>query len=67
VTSFVGFAPADAPRYVVAVDLERPTGAGDGGGVAAPVFSDVMRYALTTAGVVPSGTPRPNFTLIHTP
>jgi cell division protein FtsI (penicillin-binding protein 3) len=67
VTSFVGFAPADDPRYVVAVDLERPTGAGDGGGVAAPVFADVMRYALTTGAVVPSGTPRPEFTLIHTP
>ena len=67
VTSFAGFAPADAPRYVVAVDLERPTGGGDGGGVAAPVFSDVMRHALTTAGVVPSGAPRPDFTLIRTP
>jgi cell division protein FtsI (penicillin-binding protein 3) len=63
VTTFVGFAPADDPRYVVAVDLERPTGAGDGGGVAAPVFADVMRYALTTGGVVPSGTPRPEFVL----
>jgi cell division protein FtsI (penicillin-binding protein 3) len=67
VTSFVGFAPADHPRYVVAVDLERPTGAGDGGGVAAPVFADVMRYALTAAGVVPSGSPRPDFTLTATP
>jgi cell division protein FtsI (penicillin-binding protein 3) len=67
VTSFVGFAPADHPRYVVAVDLERPTGGGDGGGVAAPVFADVMRYALTSAGVVPSGSPRPDFTLTATP
>jgi cell division protein FtsI (penicillin-binding protein 3) len=63
VTTFVGFAPADDPRYVVAVDLERPTGAGDGGGVAAPVFADVMRYALTAGGIVPSGTPRPDFAL----
>jgi cell division protein FtsI (penicillin-binding protein 3) len=66
VTSFVGFAPADHPRYVVAVDLERPTGGGDGGGVAAPVFADVMRYALTAAGVVPSGSPRPDFALTAT-
>jgi cell division protein FtsI (penicillin-binding protein 3) len=63
VTTFVGFAPADDPQYVVAVDLERPTGAGEGGGVAAPVFADVMRYALTADGVVPSGTPRPEFVL----
>jgi cell division protein FtsI (penicillin-binding protein 3) len=67
VTSFVGFAPADAPRYVVAVDLERPTGAGDGGGIAAPVFADVMRYALTAGRVVPSGTPRPEFALTRKP
>jgi cell division protein FtsI (penicillin-binding protein 3) len=63
VTTFVGFAPADAPRYVVAVDLERPTSSAEGGQVAAPVFADVMRYALTANGVVPSGTPRPEFVL----
>jgi cell division protein FtsI (penicillin-binding protein 3) len=66
-TTFVGYAPADDPQYVVAVDLERPTSSAEGGQVAAPVFSDVMRYALTAGGVVPSGTPRPDFTLIATP
>ena len=35
----------------------------EGGQVAAPVFADVMRYALTADGVVPSGTPRPEFVL----
>lgn len=63
-TTFVGYAPADDPQYVVAVDLERPTSSAEGGQVAAPVFSDVMRYALTAGGVVPSGAPRPEFTLI---
>jgi cell division protein FtsI (penicillin-binding protein 3) len=63
VTTFVGFAPADDPQYVVAVDLERPTSAAEGGQVAAPVFADIMRYALTAEGVVPSGTPRPEFVL----
>ncbi|WP_222263818.1 peptidoglycan D,D-transpeptidase FtsI family protein [Modestobacter marinus] len=62
-TTFVGYAPADDPQYVVAVDLERPTSSAEGGQVAAPVFSDVMRYALTAGGVVPSGAPRPDFTL----
>jgi cell division protein FtsI (penicillin-binding protein 3) len=62
-TTFVGYAPADDPQYVVAVDLERPTSDAEGGQVAAPVFSDVMRYALTAGGVVPSGAPRPDFTL----
>ena len=59
VTTFVGFAPADDPQYVVAVDLERPTSSAEGGQVAAPVFADIMRYALTADGVVPSGTPAP--------
>jgi cell division protein FtsI (penicillin-binding protein 3) len=63
VTTFVGFAPADDPRYVIAVDLERPSSDAEGGQVAAPVFADIMRYALTANGVVPSGTPRPDFVL----
>jgi cell division protein FtsI (penicillin-binding protein 3) len=63
VTTFVGFAPADDPQYVVAVNMERPTSNAEGGQVAAPVFADVMRYALTHDGVVPSGTPRPQFVL----
>jgi cell division protein FtsI (penicillin-binding protein 3) len=62
-TTFAGYAPADDPQYVVAVDLERPTSDAEGGQVAAPVFADVMRYALTAGGVVPSGAPRPEFTL----
>jgi cell division protein FtsI (penicillin-binding protein 3) len=41
VTTFVGFAPADDPQYVVAVDLERPTSSAEGGQVAAPVFADI--------------------------
>ncbi|KQS59695.1 peptidoglycan glycosyltransferase [Geodermatophilus sp. Leaf369] len=65
-TTFIGFAPADAPRYVVAVDLERPTSSAEGGQVAAPVFADVMQYALTAAGVTPSGTTRPDFQLTGT-
>src|SRR4051812_2058411 len=63
VTTFVGFAPADDPQYVVAVNLERPTSSAEGGQVAAPVFHDVMSYALTAGGIVPSGTPRPDFRL----
>ncbi|SDD12142.1 cell division protein FtsI (penicillin-binding protein 3) [Geodermatophilus telluris] len=63
VTTFVGFAPADDPQYVVAVDLERPSSDAEGGQVAAPVFADVMRAVLTHNGVVPSGTERPDFPL----
>ncbi|HEX2074438.1 MAG TPA: penicillin-binding protein 2 [Geodermatophilus sp.] len=63
VTTFVGFAPADDPQYVVAVDLERPSSSAEGGQVAAPVFADIMRHALTADGIVPSATPRPEFDL----
>ena len=42
VATFVGFAPADDPQYVVAVDLERPDERRQGGQVAAPVFADII-------------------------
>lgn len=67
VTTFVGFAPADDPQYVIAVDLERPTSEAEGGQVAAPVFADIMRFALTADGVVPSGTARPEFVITPAP
>jgi cell division protein FtsI (penicillin-binding protein 3) len=63
VTTFAGFAPADDPRYVVAVDLERPTSSAEGGQVAAPVFAEVMSQALTASGVAPTGAARPEFEL----
>jgi cell division protein FtsI (penicillin-binding protein 3) len=45
--SFVGFAPASAPRLVVAVMLDEPAaGQHYGGAVAAPVFAQVMQGAL---------------------
>lgn len=54
--SFIGFAPADNPRYIVAVTLQHPTkGSQFGGDVAGPVFSKVMRYALQKAGIPPTG------------
>jgi len=54
VSSFVGFAPASAPRLIVAVMIDEP-GAGQyyGGAVAAPVFSNVMAGALRLLGVKP--------------
>jgi cell division protein FtsI (penicillin-binding protein 3) len=63
VTTFVGFAPADDPEYVVAVDLERPTSDEESGKVAAPVFAEIMRQALTAGGVAPTGAVRPEFDL----
>jgi Cell division protein FtsI/penicillin-binding protein 2 len=54
--SFIGFAPANNPRYIVAVTLQHPTrGSLFGGDVAGPVFSKVMGYALQHGGVPPTG------------
>ena len=54
IASFVGFAPADDPRVVVLVKLDRPQGAIFGGVVAAPVFSAVVRDVLPVLGVPPT-------------
>jgi len=50
--SFAGFAPASAPRLVVAVVIDEPSaGQYYGGAVAAPVFAQVMQGALRLLGV----------------
>jgi cell division protein FtsI (penicillin-binding protein 3) len=52
IASFVGFAPASAPRLVVAVMIDEPAHAQYFGGVvAAPVFAEVARGALRALGV----------------
>ena len=50
-SSFVGFAPASAPRLIVAVMIDEPSGGRYyGGEVAAPVFAQVMQGALRLLG-----------------
>ncbi len=54
VSSFVGLAPASAPRLIVAVMIDEPTARGYyGGTVAAPVFSSVMAGTLRMLGIKP--------------
>ena len=64
---FVGFAPADDPELVIAVAIQKPTRGKWGGELAAPVFSEIMRYALTSRGVPPSTTPTPKVKLVYDP
>jgi cell division protein FtsI (penicillin-binding protein 3) len=59
--SFIGMAPADNPRYVIAVSADVPTGTG--GDVAAPAFSDMMKATLLHYRVPPSATAAPKFKL----
>lgn len=54
--SFIGVAPADDPRYTVAVFLKSPHSSIFGGDVAAPVFSDIMGFTLQKMDVPPSTT-----------
>jgi len=57
--SFIGFAPADKPEFVVAVILQNPIRGYFGGSTAGPVFKDVMTYALQEFGIPPTGTRPP--------
>ena len=57
--SFIGFAPAEAPRLVVAVMIQDPVNGHYGATVAAPVFRQVMMYALSQQRVPPSTTKPP--------
>jgi cell division protein FtsI (penicillin-binding protein 3) len=57
--SFVGFAPADNPQLVVLVVLDDPIKGHYGGAVAAPVFKDVMSFALESEKIPPTGTKAP--------
>ncbi|MGI8433414.1 MAG: peptidoglycan D,D-transpeptidase FtsI family protein [Nocardioidaceae bacterium] len=59
VVSFGGFAPADAPRFVVYVVVNRPKDGASGGGTAGPVFKDLMVAALQKFGVPPTGEEAP--------
>ncbi|MEY4695176.1 MAG: Penicillin-binding protein 2, partial [Pseudomonadota bacterium] len=57
---FVGMAPIEAPRIVVAVMIDEPTnGRYYGGDVAAPVFSQTVQQTLRLMGVQPDMAVKP--------
>ena len=57
---FVGMAPIETPRIIVAVMLDEPSaGQYYGGVVAAPVFSEVVQQTLRMMGVQPDMTVKP--------
>jgi cell division protein FtsI/penicillin-binding protein 2 len=53
VASFVGFAPAQNPRLLVAVVVDRSQGSYYGGEVAAPAFGQIARFALPYLEIPP--------------
>ena len=55
VCSFMGFAPTEDPKVAMIVLIDEPqVDYATGGLIAAPVFQEVVKYALTTMGVLPS-------------
>ncbi|HEY1763173.1 MAG TPA: penicillin-binding protein 2 [Acidimicrobiales bacterium] len=53
--SFVGFAPANNPTFSMIVVLQRPLNDIYGASVSAPVFQEVMSYALHHYGIPSNG------------
>ncbi|MQM26058.1 peptidoglycan D,D-transpeptidase FtsI family protein, partial [Glycomyces albidus] len=60
VTSFVGFAPAEDPQFVVAVSVYVP-GGGGGGSTTGEAFKEINEFALGYFGVRPATEPAPVF------
>lgn len=57
ISSFVGFAPADDPRVVIAITIDEPSGGlRYGGQVAAPVFRQIAQQVLPELKVLRDGT-----------
>ncbi|MGA4730106.1 penicillin-binding transpeptidase domain-containing protein [Micromonospora taraxaci] len=62
VSSFIGMAPAENPRYVIAVFAYAP--GGGGAAIAGPAFRDMMQFTLRHYRVPPStGGSAPKFTV----
>jgi cell division protein FtsI/penicillin-binding protein 2 len=53
IASFIGFAPADDPRFVVLVKLDKPTASSWGTQTAAPTFATVARILFTQLEIPP--------------
>ena len=52
--SFIGFAPADKPAYVVSVIIQDPKGIHWGGLLGGPVFKKVMSFVLQSQHIPPT-------------
>ena len=61
--SFIGFAPADQPKYVISVTIQDPKGMHWGGALAGPVFKKVMSFVLQSERVQPTIAPVTTFKL----
>lgn len=53
IASFVGFAPADNPKFVMLVTLQEPTSSPWGSETAAPLWFNISRDLFTYFGITP--------------
>jgi len=53
IASFVGFAPADNPKFVMLVTLREPTSSPWGSETAAPLWFDIAKELFTYYGILP--------------
>ena len=68
VSSFIGMAPADDPRIVIAVVMDEPlVGARDGGQVSAPVFREIAQQTLEEMKVPKDASIKPNALVAQEP
>lgn len=61
--SFIGFAPADKPEYVVSVTIQDPKGIYYGGYLGGPVFKKVMSFVLKDQHIPPTESPKDVYAL----
>jgi cell division protein FtsI/penicillin-binding protein 2 len=54
IASFIGFAPADDPKFAMLVIIDRPTSSIYGAETAAPLFFDIAKDLLTYYGIPPT-------------
>jgi cell division protein FtsI (penicillin-binding protein 3) len=57
VTSFIGFAPLDDPRVLTYIVISNPRAGSSGTATAAPVYRDLMNFALPRYSVPPDARP----------
>ncbi len=54
IASFIGFAPADDPKYVMLVIINKPKTSEFGAETAAPLFFDISKHLLSYYGIAPT-------------
>jgi cell division protein FtsI/penicillin-binding protein 2 len=54
ITSFIGFAPAEKPKFVMLVILDKPRASVYAAETAAPIFFDIAKELLSYYGIPPS-------------